>query len=91
MKQHALPGYDDICEQLDYAAYRNMKFSAAYCQSLLETAEGYAQEVQALQKRNQMIEPLLVEIVAHLRIQIYISKEARQTLIERIEKVLKYD
>ena len=87
-KQHAYPGYEELSAQFDYAAQIGTKFSPMMCQSLLETAETYAQEAQTLHQRNQMMEPLLVEIVAHLRLQPHFSKEARQSLIERAERVL---
>src|SRR6266699_1727853 len=90
-KKHALPGYDHICDQLEDAAHRGTRISVAACQMLLETAETYAQLVQTLQPRNQMMELLLVEIVAHLRLQAHFSKEARQSLIERAERILKND
>jgi hypothetical protein len=88
-KKHALPGYDRICDQLEDAAHRGTTISVAACQMLLETAETYAQEARDLQQRNHAIEPLLVEIVAHLRMQAHFSKEARQSLIERAERILK--
>ena len=91
MKQHAYPGYDDLVEQFEYAAQIGMKFSPMMCQSLLETAETYAQEAQCLRQRNQAIEPLLVEIVARLRMPMMLGKVERQHLIERIERTLKHD
>ena len=87
-KPHAYPGYDDLVEQFEYAAQIGMKFSPMMCQSLLETAESYAQEVQSLQHRTQAMEALLLEIIVHLRIQAHFSKDARQSLIERAERIL---
>ena len=87
-KPHAFPGYDKIALDLENAAHIYKHFSAAYCQVLLETAETYAQQAQTLEQRNQMMELLLVEIVAHLRLQPHFSKEARQSVIERAERIL---
>ena len=87
-KPHAYPRYDEICNILEYAAHVDIRFPPSFCQNLLEQMESCAQKVQALQPRNQMMELLLVEIVAHLRLQPHFSKEARQSLIERAERIL---
>jgi len=87
-KKPAYPRYDEICNILEYAAHVDIRFPPSFCQNLLEQMESCAQKVQALQPRNQMMELLLVEIVAHLRLQPHFSKEARQSLIERAERIL---
>ena len=90
-KQHAYPRYDEICNILEYGAHIGKTFPVSFCQNLLEQLETCAQKVQALQPRNQMMELLLIEIVAHLRLQPHFSKEARQSLIERAERILSHD
>ena len=82
------PRYDELCKAIEYAGYIGTTFSPPACLKLLEEIESYAQQVQALKQRNEAIEPLLVEVVAHLRMQAHFNKDTRQSLIERAEKAL---
>lgn len=87
-KQHAYPGYDNLTEQFEYAAQIGTKFSPMMCQSLLETAETYAQEAQLL----PALKSALTEVLAYLNTLPYrnrAEREARQALEKRIEELLR--
>ncbi len=87
-KPHAYPRYDEICNILEYGAHIGKTFPVSFCQNLLEQLETCAQKLQAVQQRDQAIEAFLVDIVVHLRTQPHFNKEARQSVIERAERIL---
>jgi hypothetical protein len=92
-KQHAMSGYDLIAEMLEEEGAKGTKFSAVYCQSLLETAETYAQQAQALPLvEEKLLEARMMigEMIEHFRMP-HLNKEARNALIERAERVLNND
>jgi uncharacterized protein YcaQ len=92
-KPHAYPGYEELSAQFDYAAQIGTKFSPMMCQSLLETAETYAQEASTLpQVEAKLMETrmMLAEMIEHFKMP-HLNKEARTALLERAGKVLKND
>src|SRR5205807_306849 len=85
-------GYNLIAEMLEEEATKGTKFSAVYCQSLLETAETYAQEAATLpQVEEKLLEARMMigEMIEHFKMPH--NKEARKELIKRAERILKND
>src|SRR5437879_6186346 len=93
MKQHAFPKYEEYSAILEYGSYMDTKFSAMFCQSLLEQIETYAQWSAALpQVQAELLKTrlMLAEMIEHFKMP-HLNKEARTALLERAGKVLKND